>query len=203
MIKCGGILNNIGFDCENNVQSGTIDLYVGNYESIVNYITNELNVITDFNLSECIYKIEGRQNSISPSYNLIKGSFYELYDHSVKAIGFNINPMVKKNLDKMKSGLFFCIVEHINKGITGLTGFEVYGLNAGLVMKSLSRDPNNVDTQGAFEFEFFTEKNKEPFMPLYLSVNNSYVGTKLFLENALCSNIISGDFNNDFNNDFN
>jgi len=201
MLNCGKIYGNIAYNCDKLLTTGTVTMYVGNYIEVADVTLDTDRVITSLTVG-CLYKIEGRQNSIQPIYSLIKGNFTEMYDHTVKALGFDISPDVKKNLEGMKSGLFIVIVENVNKGNDGKIAFEVYGINAGLVMTMLQRDPSNADTQGAFDFTFTTNKNKEPFMPLYLQVGGSYTATKEFLENALCSGEL-GDFNNDFNNDFN
>lgn len=202
MINCGNILGNIEFNCENQITTGTVIVYISNYNDVSGVVKNEERLITSMSFASCLYKIEGRQNSVAPNYSLIKGSFTELYDHVVKCLGFDISPETKLNLEGAKSGRFVVIVENVYKGYGGKNAFEVYGLNAGLEMTILTRDSNNNDTQGAFDLTFATNKNKEPFMPLYFQTDGSYQSTKLFLENAL----ICGqpkDFNNDFNNDFN
>lgn len=201
MINCGKIFKSIGFNCENQVQSGTVVVYIANYNEVSNVVKDAERLATGLTFASCLYKIEGRQNSVAPMYNLIKGNFVEQYDHIVKCLGFDISPETKLNLEGAKSGKFVCIVENVYKGDAGKTAFEIYGLDAGLDMTILTRDPNNADTQGAFDLTFATNKNKEPFMPLYFQTGGSYGATKQFLEDAVAC--INGDFNDDFNNDFN
>lgn len=206
MFICKSISNNINFDCNFPMQSGTKDKgYIINFNDVLDVIYNASNkmIVEEIVLkpNAIIYYVDGRNNSIMPTFNLIKNAFTDVFDHIVNVKGFDISPEAKENLQGSVSGLFIFIAENNFKGSTGNSAFEVYGLNSGLEITLLTRDANNTDTQGAFDITFSTNKNKEPFIPKNIFIV-SYEATKLYIETLLSVPVV-GDFNNDFNNDFN
>lgn len=186
---CGAISGNILYNCDFPMQGGTRDrAWIFNYADIEGYVIDINNpmLYKDIELlaTKKGFYIDGRNNSIMPSFTMIKGNFIEQYDHIIAMKGFDISPETKQNLESMKSGRFVVVTENVFKGENGDSAFEVYGATTGLELSVLTRDPNNADTQGAFDFTFGTVKNKEPKMPATL-FDTSYNNTLELLNDKL------------------
>lgn len=185
---CGSISSSIAFNCELPMQSGTRDkAWIINLDDIdtITYNTNKM-VVEDITLKDLktAYFIDGQNNSIMPKCSLVKLAFTDMYDHIVKMLGFDISPAVKSNIEGMKNGRYVIITENVFRGTAGNSAFEVYGLNVGLEITILEKDPNNQDTQGAFDFTFGTNKNKEPKM-VRTFFDTDYATTKALIEGLL------------------
>lgn len=186
---CGQISGNILYDCDFPMQGGTRDrAWIFNLADIEGYVVDVNNPLLYSDITLLALKtgfvIDGRNNSIMPNFALIKGNFIEQYDHTISMKGWDISPEVKQNLEGMKSGRFVVVCENVFKGASGNSAFEVYGATTGLELSVLTRDPNNADTQGAFDFTFATVKNKEPKMPATL-FDTSYADTLALLNAKL------------------
>lgn len=186
---CGAISGNIVYNCDYPMQGGTRErAWIFNLADIDGYVIDVNNPMLYSDITLLALKtgfyIDGRNNSIMPNFALIKGNFIEQFDHTVSMKGWDISPDVKKNLEGMKSGRFVIVCENVFRGANGNCAFEIYGATTGLELSVLTRDPNNADTQGAFDFTFATVKNKEPKMPATL-FDTSYNDTLTLLNSKL------------------
>jgi hypothetical protein len=186
---CGEINGNIEFDCNNPLQNGTRDrAWIINHDDIdvVAFDATNKNIVTDITLkaTKLAYYVDGKNNSIAPTTALVRLAYSTAFDHMVNMKGFDISPVTKDMLDKAKDGRFVVITENNFKGATGNSAFEIYGLTTGLEMTVLDRDPLNADTQGAFNFTFGTDKNKEPNLPKTFFIT-SYAASKTAIEALL------------------
>jgi hypothetical protein len=171
------------------MKGGTRDrAVIFNFDDISSIVFNATNTSTveDIVLAagKTAYQIDGKNNSISPKASMVKVGFNNMFDHSVMMKGFDISPEIKEQLNSMKDGRFVVITENYFKGVAGNASFEIYGLTTGLEMSILERDPNNADTQGAFDFTFTTINNKEPRLPNSLFIT-SYAGSKAVVDSLL------------------
>lgn len=186
---CGEISASILRSCDYPLQAGTRDraiiINLDDISSIV-YNVSDGETVEDIILvsGAVAYQVDGKNNSIAPKSLLVKIGFNKMFDHEVMMKGFDISPAIKSNLNKMKDGRFVIITENYFKGENGKSAFEIYGLTTGLEMTVLERDPNNADTQGAFDFTFFTDVNKEPRLPNALFITN-YATTKAIVDGLL------------------
>lgn len=127
--------------------------------------------------------ISGRRNTIVATSTLIPAQ--ELYDHAVTAMGFDISANTKEILEGAKSGRFVIICENIHKGANDADAFEIYGLNAGLVLMENNRDTSSVETQGAFALRFANDEvSKEINLPKTL-FDTDYATTKALVDALL------------------
>lgn len=186
---CGEISSNIAFDCDNPLQSGTRDrAWIINFEDIdtVTYNATNKNIVEDITLKagKVAFYIDGKNNSIMPTTTMIQQRYANVFDHVVNMKGFDISPATKDNLNKAKDGRFVVVTENTFRGASGNAAFEIFGLKTGLEMTVLTRDPNNADTQGAFDFTFATNLNKEPELPNTFFIT-SYSATKTLIEGLL------------------
>lgn len=182
---CGQITQPQLIDCDNPVQGGTREkAYIVNYtdwESVVfgaDDYTVEAIVLA---VTKKAFVIEGKNNSIAPKATMVEQGFNNMFDHEIIMKGFDIKPAVKNELNSMKDGRFVIIIENYFRGVNGEVAFEIYGRTTGLEMTALERDPNNADTQGAFDYTFFTKLNKEPKLPNPLFLTN-YATTKAIVD---------------------
>ncbi len=188
-IVCGEIASNILISCATPMQGGTRDrAIIFNFDDISSIVYDSTNTaqVKDIVLTgtKLAYQIDGKNNSIAPKAMMVKVGFNNMFDHSVQMKGFDISPSIKEQLNSMKDGRFVVITENYFKGVGGDASFEVYGLTTGLEMSVLERDPNNADTQGAFDFTFTTINNKEPRLPNSYYVT-SYSATKALIDGLL------------------
>ena len=185
---CGGLGANIKNNCDNPVQAGTVDrLVVINFADLLSVTrdptTKEITGIV-LNSGAVAYEIDGQNNSIEPMAQMVEQGFNNMFDHAVRAKGFDIDQAVKNELDTAKDGRFICICENYYRGDSGNTAFEIYGLTTGLEITEIARDPNSEETQGAFDIYFFTKKNKEPKLPVTL-FDTDYATTKAIVDGLL------------------
>lgn len=186
---CGGIAKNIDFSCTVPLQSGTRErAWLINFEDIdsVTYNATNPKIVEAITLKagKVAYYIDGKNNSISPKAMMVGQTYGNQFDHSVKMIGFDISPDTKDHLDKGKDGKYVVITENNFKGANGNSAFEIYGLTVGMEFSILERDPNNVETMGAFDFTLITKVNKEPGLP-HNFFDTSYSASKAAIEALL------------------
>lgn len=185
-LVCGQISRSIVSDCNFPLIAGIRKrLLVFNFDDLATLDINSGNrlLIEDLTLisgASC-YEINGRDNTIGANFALVQPT--QLLDHTVTAMGFDISPATKQNIQGMIDGRFFCIVENVNKGQGGTDAFEIFGLDAGLKMTELTRDAGLAETQGAFAFKFMSsEISKEPLIPRTFYDGVSYESTKAILD---------------------
>lgn len=186
---CGKIASNILKSCTKPLQGGTKDrALIINFDDIASIVYNSTNTATVEDIvlvtGKVAYQIDGKNNSIAPKAMLVKQGYENMFDHSVQMKGFDIAPEIKEQFNSAKDGRFVVIVENYFKGTAGNSAFEVYGLTSGLELTALERDPNNADTQGAFDFTFSTVLNKEPKLPNNLFIT-SYAASKAVVDGLL------------------
>lgn len=188
-LACGLISDDIKFDCDNPLQAGVrarlILLNLDDIDTVDLNATNKL-LLEDLTLkaTKVGYEITGRENTITALAELIPAQ--ELFNHTVTAMGFNISAATKLNIQGMVSGRFVAIVENVNRGLNGETAFEVFGLDAGLKLNVLTRNNNDVESQGAFAFTFVnSDTSKEKFLPRTFYEGTSYATTKALVDALL------------------
>jgi len=188
-VVCGAIASNILISCDTPMQGGTRDrAVIFNFDDIASIVYDSTNTATveDIVLAsgKFAYQIDGKNNSIAPKAMMVKVGFNNMFDHTVQMKGFDISPEIKEHFNAGKDGRYVVIVENYFKGTAGNSAFEVYGLTSGLELTVLERDPNNADTQGAFDFTFSTVLNKEPKLPNNLFIT-SYAASKAVVDGLL------------------
>jgi hypothetical protein len=184
---CGELNADIDKNCDNPLQAGTTDrLVVINKGDILSYSTAVDGSLTNIVLRSgaVAHKIDGQQNSIEPDFAMVKQTYVKMFDHMVRAKGFNLSPATKQQLNDGKDGRYVLICENYYRGDSGNAAFEVYGLTTGLEMNELSRTANSEETQGAFDILFSTDQNKEPKMPATL-FDTDYATTKAIVDALL------------------
>lgn len=188
--NCGNISANLAINCDTPLQAGTADrAIVINFDDIASVVRNGSNpqIIEDIilNSGASAFQIDGKNNSIEPDDALVKQRYAEVFDHHVRMKGFDISPTGKKQLNSMVHGRFVVITENRFKGASGNAAFEVRGLGAGLVLTELTRNPNDQDTQGAFDLLFSTDEfSKETVLPNTLFIT-SYAASKAVVDALL------------------
>lgn len=186
--SCGVIDQDILVDCDAPLQGGVNDrLILINWEDIASTTKDVNGVVTDITLNSgaTAYVIEGKNNSVAPTQALIKQRFSEVYDHIVNFKTFDLDNDVKTQLQNAVKGRFVSIIENNFKGTAGDAAFEIYGLDAGMVVTALDRDPNSSETQGAYNVTMgSSEFAKEPKLPATFYVT-SYAATKALVDALL------------------
>jgi hypothetical protein len=128
------------------------------------------------------YYVEGRNNSNAPSFALVKQTYANVFDHIFLFKIFDLSPETKADLQAGKDGKYVVIYENNFKGTGGNSAFEVLGAGLGLELTALTRDPNNADTQGAYDITFGSNaNNKEGALPLTF-FKTSYAVSKAAIE---------------------
>lgn len=190
MLTCNSISLNFNVDCSNPIMGGVRrTIWIGDKSKLDSYELdiNNMMVVILLNYTGMLKKIIGFDGTVEPIFSLIDG-FTKSFDHTVKCKNFDLSPIAKEIIEGAKSGKYFVVVENCNKT------FEIYGLDAGMKISVITREPNSADTQGAFDITFYTTRNKEPRQPRIIDLGN-YVDTLAYLNDFE----ILGDFQ--FNND--
>jgi hypothetical protein len=182
-LVCGEISRSIVSDCDFPLIAGIRKrMLVANWEQVTSVDINSGNrlLIEDIVLDGNLFEISGRDNTIVANFALVPAS--QLLDHTVTAMGFDISPATKQNIQGMIDGRFVVFVENVDKGQSGMNAFEIFGLDSGLKMVELTRDATNIETQGAFAFKFMSSDiSKEPMIPRTFYDGVSYATTKAIL----------------------
>lgn len=196
MLSCGVISANLVGSCETPLITGVRRrVWVGDLTKLDGYDVNLSNImiIELLNYNGILQKIVGYDDSVQPTYNSLDSGFVKVFDHRVNCKNFDLTAQAKEIIEGAKSGVYFVIVENLD------LSFEVYGIDAGLKITEIARDPNSADTQGAFDITFFTAKNKEPRHPRNIDLGN-YADTLAYIESL---EETYGGFSNGFSNGFN
>ncbi len=184
---CGFIDADILVNCPDPISGGTNDrLILINFDDLAS-VTVIGGVITAINMvaTKTGFVMQGKNNSVAPTQALVKQRFGEVYDHMVNYKTFTLDATVKATLEKKVKGKFIAIIENNYKGTGGNAAFEMFGLNAGLIVGELTRDPNSADTQGAYDITMTSsEFAKEPKLPATIFLTD-YAVTKAIVDGIL------------------
>ncbi len=184
-MSCGKMTLDQALDCDFPLYSGTEDKakIVAKEDiatSTFDALTKTISAFTNTTPGSAV-TVDGKNNSIKGRYSRLDVGVHSRYDHEVEMIGFDISPEAKYDLENGVDNKYVIIIENKFKGDSGKSAFEIYGLNTGLKLQDLSRDSTDTETQGAFQFRFFTELDKEPKMPASLW-NTDYATTKAIFD---------------------
>lgn len=172
MSVCGKINANLMPDCTTPLHGGVDDLlYLINWADISDQnaiiLRNGVNpqIIENIILSSgaLAYYYQGKNGSVHPSYKMVVQKYARVYEHNISAIVFDITPTGKAQLETLAQGRVVAIAQNRYKGTGQNCAFEVYGLDAGLLLSALSRDPMNADSAGAFEITLTTDTKAEAY----------------------------------------
>jgi len=172
------------YDCANPIIGGTeAVVYLFNRSDIVAYVRDSTNpqIITDITLATGAtgYQYEGYNTSVKPKSTFVKKDYSSRFDHSIDFVIFSKGSAVKAEIEKMGTNRVVAIIENSYK--SGDSAFEVFGTDIGLELTTLKSDPNDANSEGAYEITLTSPANfKEPHMPATL-YNASYAATKTAL----------------------
>jgi len=185
---CGKLTADILEDCTVPLVAGTRDMaYVINFADWENATKTKVSGSNTYSgivlpTGALAYKISGLKNSIDPDCTQVQVGSYQRFDHMVNMIGYDIDPTIKDQLNAAKDGVYVVIVENFFQGTAGNGAFEVYGADAGLVLRNINKKPTDADTQGGFKFTFMSDElRKEPMLPATVFIT-SYAATKALVE---------------------
>jgi hypothetical protein len=185
---CAGLTANVLNNCENPITGGANDrIWLVNKADIASTTPDPLNpyLITGFTINSgaFLYVYEGQNNSVDLRAALVRQRYTTVYDHEVIFKVFDNTPEVKQQLAYLGQGVVVAIVEKNFKASDGLGAFEMYGLDAGLILNANESNASDADTQGAWNLTISTsEQAKEPGPPKTLLISSTYAATKAALE---------------------
>ena len=170
MADCGGIIQGAAYSCDNPIVPGIVpDIILFNLKDIasVTYDVTETHIITDITLESTKqgWKFEGFRQSARPQYEYVRQQFSTAYNHIIDLQVFDITADQKKNLEAMALAKIVAIVQNLDK--TDTVPYEVYGLDVGLEINTLTRIAADLETAGSFSLQLMTPEDagKEPKMP--------------------------------------
>ena len=169
MPLCGEMDGDFLFNCDDPIQGGTEDeMLVVNKDDIqsVTVDPTDLTTVTGVALKtgKKAFIIDGRKNSIVPTFALVESGVFDVFDHTVNAKGFDLSNTARVTLNKMVGGKYIVFTKNIYSGADGNAKYVISGLKSGLELSGLTGNPTD-DTQGAFDITFGTRLNKEPKVP--------------------------------------
>ena len=174
MSICGKIIAGADFDCDNPIAPGVNERLILLNKDDFNDAAISFDLTDGFIIQDIImptgtngFAFEGNRQSLAPQYDFIPQTVSVGYDHTINFLVFDVSAIQKDNLEKMALGKLVAIIEN-NRGLgNGDNFFEVYGIDVGLEVLTLSRIPSDVETGGAFSLQLKTSDNagKEPKMP--------------------------------------
>ena len=133
------------------------------------------------------FLFEGRRNSVTPSSAMQSTKYDVGFIHTVGFVIFDNNAAVKKIIAQLASGDVVAFIENNYKGVAGNASFEIFGTDAGLVLKTVGSDKYNADTQGAYELSLSTPDGSfEPYLPSSLFVTD-YAASKVIFNSLFAA----------------
>lgn len=196
MSLCGGLKANENYNCLYPAVGGTEAVVYYFNRDEVTFVRDEVNpqIITDIVMKEITpagvggvpaavlargYRLEGYNTSVRPRFELVKGDYSNKYNHILDFIVFGKGSVTKENLEGLVNGKGVIVYENLQKNAD--VAFEILGLDVGLEVQTLTSDPNDASTEGAYVINLASPANtKEPHMPATL-YDTSYTLTKAML----------------------
>lgn len=192
------ITKGIKFSCD---LTGGVEavLYLFNRDDIASYVRSEDNtqIIEDFVMAQVAagppavfakgFKFEGFNTSVKPKTDGVKKTYNYRYNHQIDFVIFERSASAKEQIESMGRGKFVAVVENLSK--TGDSTFEVYGIGVGLTLNTMTDDPTNADTDGAYVLQLASPDDfKEPHMPASF-FDTDYATTKANLLALIAANV--------------
>jgi hypothetical protein len=190
MSACSQITDNILLNCAKVISAGANDnMYLLNFDDLATVTRDNANpnLIESFTLisGAFLYKLQGFNDSVEPRSALVVTRYSKNYDHEVTFKVFDNTAAVKKEIDNMKYGRFIAIIENNFAGSDDNSKFEIYGLNAGLLIEEGERIVADTETQGAYNLVLrSSERAKEPNLPATL-FDTSITVTRAFINSLV------------------
>ncbi len=184
MAICGKLIQNMLYDCTNPVIGGVESVvYLFNRSDIAAYVRDTVNpqIITGITLVGTAkgFRYEGYNTSVKPKTTFIKKDYSARYDHMVDFVIFAKGSAVKAEIEKLGTNRVVAVIENIHK--SGDSAFEIFGTDLGLELTTVKSDPNDSNSEGAYELNLTSPANfKEPHMPATL-FSTDYASTKTAL----------------------
>lgn len=170
---CGEISQSLLVDCETPLAGGVdTTMYIANkddIESVTRDLYNPLLIsAVTMKAGKKFFKyqgLKGTENSLLPKDDFVRLKYSSGFDHSTTFSIFTIDPASKYEIEQLCKSVVTAIFQNNQRGEDGSSAFEIRGLDVGMEMESLTREPENADTQGAFNIVLKTQKVKEPHLP--------------------------------------
>lgn len=169
MAICGKLIQNMLYDCTNPVIGGVeAVVYLFNRSDITAYVRDVTNpqIITDITLASGAkgFRYEGYNTSVKPKSTFVKKDYSARFDHAVDFVIFAKGSAVKAEVEKLGTNRVVAVIENIHK--SGDSAFEIFGTDLGLELTTLTADPNDANSEGAYVVNLTSPANfKEPHMP--------------------------------------
>jgi len=162
-MACGAISAGVTLNCNDPLAGGVVaTFWIANKDDIASITYDNTNpmLANDITMvaTKKFYKFEGQLQSTEPTFAMIKGTYVNQFEHSVKFLVFKIDPTTKLQIQNMKDGNFVCIIQNNYVGATGNSKYELYGAGAGLKAEVIERNPSDTDNLGAFSIELKTQE---------------------------------------------
>jgi hypothetical protein len=169
-MTCGAITAGITLNCNDPLSAGVVaTFYIANKADIASISYDPTNPMLADNITmvatKTFFAVEGQLQSTEPTMAMVKGTYVNQFEHSVKFLIFKIDPDTKKQVLNMKDGNFVCIVENNYTGSTGNSKYEIYGAGSGLKAEVIERNPADADNLGAYSIELKTQEYAREVKP--------------------------------------
>lgn len=173
---CGELSAEILADCETPLTGGVdTTVYLANKSDIEGVTRDEYNPLLISAITMVTGKkffryqgLKGTDNSVEPKDEFVRLKYSSGFDHGTALSVFAIDPDTKYEIEQLSKAVVVAIFQNNMRGEDGSSAFEIRGLDVGLELESLLREPENADTQGAFNIVLKTQKVKEPHLPATL-----------------------------------
>ena len=131
------------------------------------------------------YKLEGKAYSNELMSEMVKGTYIDLWKHTVTFKVLEDTAAAAKWVDSLKNTRVVVVVETFTASGNLDSSFKVAGFDCGLELSEASSNFSDGDTKGAFALVASSnEKSLEPYPHRYY-LNTSYAATKTALEALL------------------
>ena len=170
---CAGITVGAEYDCASPLKAGVAErLLVGNLSDILTITYDGVNtsIITDILMKVALpmFAFQGVRSSNVPDITLNADPLGFIHQIDFKV--YEVDADQKVNLQAMAATKTFCIYQNPNDTSLGDAVFEVMGVNSGMEMSTLSRQPASKDGSYAIQ-------NRTPELASETSLPNSFFDT--------------------------
>lgn len=178
MAACGVISAGVVLSCTNPLKGGVNpNVWIANFDDVasitIDGTNSQIATAIVMQTDKVWYVYEGLLKSTEPLAQMVKGTYYNSWDHQVRIRIFAIDPTAKKQVANKAGGRFMMIINNNHKGTTGNSKYEIYGWGCGMYAESIERAPQSTDTLGAWDILFKTaEHSRESGPPLTFFVTS-------------------------------
>lgn len=167
-VVCGLLDADFVLSCDDKAKGGLEnDVILVNYSDVdytaITYDAGNKNIVTNFQLKsgKIGFLLQGVKQVNSTAFELVKQEFsFDTFKHTFNGVILTPNAANKEQAEKLASGgRYVAIVNRKYKGASNADAFEIYGLESGLDLETMTY--NSKENNGVISFTLASAEGEE------------------------------------------